>query len=94
MVELVIKLSEENYTEICKCAYPNDSLVGELVYQVRNNKTLSKGHGRLIDECTVKQMIDDAKVKYDNSKILVYIFKMGSKREKARSHCPKIHKRN
>ena len=42
IIEIVIKLSEEDYSEICKCSYPNDQLVGELIYQVRNNNYIKK----------------------------------------------------
>lgn len=67
-IELVLKLSEEDYTEICKCAYPNDILVGELVYQVRNNKPLHKGHERLTDANALVKRMD--KHKFDFSKAI------------------------
>lgn len=39
-MKILLDIDDEIYTEICKCSYPNDALIGEVIYQVRNNKPL------------------------------------------------------
>lgn len=39
-MKILLDIDDEIYTEICECSYPNDALVGKVIYQVRNNKPL------------------------------------------------------
>ena len=48
-MKYVIEISEEEYAGIVKSNYPNDQLVGELIYAVKNGIPLPEHHGRLID---------------------------------------------
>ena len=67
-MQIAINISEESYKnikeQVDKRDYP-DMQIGRAIV---DGVLIPEGHGRLIDEYTVMQMIDDAKVKYDNSK--------------------------
>ena len=67
-IELVIKISEEEYNRIQSMDWKNgDRFYDESVRAIHNGITLPKGHGRLIDADLVSKQygLDDA-TKYGN----------------------------
>lgn len=67
-IELVIKIPKEIYNYVQRIGSIPILDTQQIANAIFDGKPLPKGHGRLVDECMVKQMIEDAEVKYDNSK--------------------------
>lgn len=73
MVELVIKIPKDTYTDIIESGYIEHGYIWdedkeEAIRAIKNGTPLPKGHGRLIDENDVVKIYDiDANVWWENA---------------------------
>lgn len=64
-MQIVIDIPEEKYNWLCNTEF---SFKSKLNDAIKSGTPLPKGHGRLLDENEIKQMIEDAKVENYRSK--------------------------
>ena len=68
-MKIVIDVSENIFTRLFDNGIEPSFEDREAIYTaIRGGVPLPKGHGRLIDENEIKQMIEEAKVRNENSK--------------------------